>query len=142
MLYRFMALCALWTIVPPQNELNDFKHVMSSLTVEQADSAVVTAIRAAGLKISKNTRFQIEGNETGKTHILGTKVERVLSATISVGDSTGVFIIGEELRFDRTGWMTDKRRVNERDHAENGKFWEKVVTVAKSVDSAGHAAGR
>jgi len=37
MLYRVMALCALWTIVPPQNELNDFKHVMSTLSVEQAD---------------------------------------------------------------------------------------------------------
>src|SRR5258708_735128 len=129
MLYRLIAFCALWTLVPPQNELNDFKHVTSAMTVEQADSAVATAIRGVGLKISKNTRFQIEGNETGKTHILGTKVERLLSATISVGDSTGVFIVGEELRFDRTGWQTDRRRVNERDHGENGKFWEKVLTV-------------
>src|SRR5260221_13232250 len=106
MLYRFMALCALWTIVPPQNELNDFKHVMSSLTVEQADSAVVTAIRATGLKISKNTRFQIEGNETGKTQILGPKVARVLSATTSIGDSTGGVTIRDELGFERTCRVT------------------------------------
>jgi hypothetical protein len=123
-------------------EPNDFVHVMTALTVEQADSAVTAAFRSVGLKISKNTQFSIEANDTGRPGFSKAKVQRLLTATISVGDSTGVFIVGEEARFDRTGFMTGRRRVNDRDKGDNAKFWQKVLTVAKVVDSTAHARPR
>jgi hypothetical protein len=136
MRYSAIAFCMMIAGMETQNSTTDFKQVMTVYSAEQGDSAVLAVFRSLGLDIKKNTLLMIEAEESGSGGIGGGKVRRILRATISAGDSTGIFLVGEEVRYDVNGWAVRRKRVTDRDGGGNGKFWQKVVTAARLIDSA------
>ena len=119
-------------------EVVDFLQVMTSYDKTQADSAVTRAFERAGLTVITNTPDLMEAEERKGSAFGGGKIERVVRATVTVGDSTGIHFTAEEITHDRKGWITKRKRLSSKDHGDNGKFWEKVTAIVAGLDSAAH----
>ena len=120
-------------------EAIDFVQVMTGYTEQQADSLITGTLRNLGLTITRNRPNGIEATVEGGSVWGSGKIERVIYATVTVGDSTGIHLTAQEVRYDRHGMVSKRTRLTSKDGGDNGKFWQKVMAAAKTMDSAAHA---
>jgi hypothetical protein len=121
------------------NQAVDFLQVMTGYGEQQADSLVTSTLRNLGLTVTRNTPSAIEATEQGGKVWGSGKIERTIYVTVTVGDSTGIHLTAQEIRYDRHGWISRRKRLSSKDGGDEGKFWQKVTKAARLMDSTAHA---
>jgi hypothetical protein len=137
---RFVLVAGLIAAALQGQQAVDFLQVMTGYTEQQADSLVTSTLRNLGFTITRNSPNAIEATEDGGKVWGSGKIERTIYATVTVGDSTGIHLTAQEIRYDRHGGISKRKRLSNKEGGDNGKFWQRVTTAARLMDSTAHSA--